>query len=386
MASSYFGQHADWIKHFQNWLITEGYKLPSGVDGVWGSETEAAYDSAVQAGKAVTLAIQQAQKATPSGTKPASTSTQSDAQFEDYIKQHYPGMIPLLNIPEIKQGLIQAAKEQWSPEKLQAWFLGTNYWKGHSQSQEAWLTLSPVERGQKRLDVATQMIGDLEALYGTQAFKQRIGTTDPAQFLAAHFSTIEKIASGVMAYASWQVEASLDARKFPGSQAYADEIQRQEDLATKLKRPQEIAEQLFQQAHGDYFVNLSKQDSVTWANNIIAGKSSFGEFNDYLRKQAATLYPFYKDSIGNGVLPKALFGPALNTLSTELETSPDAVIANSKLWGEITAQAAGTKGQFTAADWVTYARSLPEYKRTQGAATMTSDFADKLLREFGQVA
>ncbi len=319
-----------------------------------------------------------------SGGKPAPSSAAGDKSLEDYINQHYPGMAPLMSNPEIKAGLLQAAKEQWSPEKLQAWFYGTQYWKSHNQTQEKWPTLSTAEQITEIDSTLTKMSNDLLTLFGTQAFNKQWGSVDG--FKQRDRNIAYKIASGAMTYEDWLLGATVKARQTNGTQAFADEMQRQQQLAQQLKTPQEVAEQLFEKAHGDYFVNLSKQDAVTWANNIINGKSSYGEFDDYLRGQAATLYPFYKDSISNGVLPKALFGPALNTLSSELETSTEGVIANPKLWGEITAQAAGTKGQFTAADWVTYARSLPEWKKTQGAAQMAGDFSDKLLREFGAVA
>lgn len=389
--SSYYGQSADWVRHFQNWLISHGYKLPRyGADGQWGDETEAAYVAAGGPGSDADSAIKSAQTSTPTAkptTKPATSPGGPDGDLDKYINDHYPGLAPLFKIPEIHDLLIKAYHEKWTTEELTAQFYKTNYWKSHNQTSEAWITLSPEERATERRKVAAQMISELQTLYGTSAFTKRFGSANisPDDFVVKHFGAVDGVASGKTPYEVWQVEAQSEARRTPGTQALADDLQKQEDLARQVKRPQEVAEELFQKAHGDYFVNLSKQDAVHWANNIISGRSSFGEFDDYLRKQSSSLYPFYKDSINNGVLPKALFGPALNTLASELETSTDAVIANTKLWGEITAQAAGTKGQFTASDWITYARSLPEWKRTQGAATMVGDFEQRILQEFGAI-
>lgn len=382
MASSYYGQRADWVKKFQEWANSRGQKLDT--DGIWGKNTEAAYAALRNQDADAMIKGFQTGKAAPA----AKTTASVTADLDKYIQEHYPGMIPLLGIPEIKDGLLKAAKEHWSSEKLQAWFYGTKYWKTHTSQQEKWQTLSPAERGSERLRVAAQMLTQLQALYGTAAFAKRLGNANmrPEDFVNQHFDTVEAVASGKLPYEAWLVKAQTEARHYPGTQAQVDELQRQEDLAVRAKRPQEVAEQIWQQAHGDYFINISKTDALAWANSILGGKSSFGELQDFFRKQATDMYPFYKDSINNGVLPKALFGPALGTLSQELESSPEAIIANPKIWGEITSQAAGSKGPFTASDWVTYARNLPEWKGTHNARTMTADLQEKLLKNFGAIA
>jgi hypothetical protein len=227
------------------------------------------------------------------------------------------------------------------------------------------------------------MATEVEGLYGTSAFTKQFGSL--AKFEQGIHEQAARVASGGQTWEDWLLTWTMKARTTSGTQEFSDEQQRQLALAQQAKTPQEIAEKLFEQAHGDYFISLSKADALNWANNIMNGKSSYGEFDDYLRKQASTLYPFYKDSINNGVLPKTLFGPAMNSLSNELEMSPEQVQADPKMWGEITAQAAGSKAPFTASDWIQYARNLPQYKATQGAAQLTSDFASTILKEFGAI-
>jgi hypothetical protein len=304
--------------------------------------------------------------------------------LEGQIRRDFPGLAPFLDVPELKNLLVKAADQGWTADRFMAEVRGTKWWKTHTQSQQEWVTLAPAEQRKRGKDALAKMVAYEMDLYGTASFNKTYGSV--ANYEKRWWSQAIRLASGQVSFEMWQFDTLQKAKKTSGSQAFADEMQRQEELARQVKRPEEIAEQLWQQAHGDYFVNISKKDAKKWADNIIHGKSSFGEFDDFMRKTAATMYSGYADSINNGVLPKALFGPALSTLANELETSPDAVVANPKLWGEITAQAAGAKGAFTASDWIRYARALPEYQHTHGARELVANFEQEILQRFGAVA
>lgn len=302
---------------------------------------------------------------------------------------------PYIEVDELRPLIVAMAPVEWGGKGKGAdWFLsavqGTSWYQQRTETQQSWSTLTPAEKENRIRQTGANMYDWLQTNAGTDWVTKK--------GYAELYSRIEskgnnklrywawKVASGAMSYEEWQVNVSQSLLKDPTSKMAILDLQSREELARMAKRPEEIAEELWMKARGEYFVNFSKETAKQWANDIINGRSSFGEFNDFLRKQAATLYPAYAESINNGILPKALFGPALTTLAGELEVSEEQVLGDNKLWGEITAQAAGSKDPFTASDWVRYARSLPQWRRTRGAQDMAATFSDKLLKQFGAIA
>lgn len=308
--------------------------------------------------------------------------------FAPYIR-------PFIDVDELRPYIVQLAPstmggKDLSPEEFLSIVQGSQWFQNRTNLQQNWATLTGAEKENQIRQVAAKMFDWLQTNAGQEwvvkkgynALFARIGSKGDNKLRFWAY----KVASGAMSYEEWQVNVSQSLLKDPTSKMAILDLQSREELARMAKRPEEIAEELWMKARGEYFVNFSKETAKQWANDIINGRSSFGEFNDFLRKQAATLYPAYAESINNGILPKALFGPALTTLAGELEVSEEQVLGDNKLWGEITAQAAGSKDPFTASDWVRYARSLPQWRRTRGAQDMAATFSDKLLKQFGAIA
>lgn len=323
----------------------------------------------------------------PAPAEPEGGRTEN--RLKDVIREEFPGLAPFLDEPELGDLLTQAADEGWTSERFLAELRGTEWWEQHTQAQQEWATLSPAEQDQRVSETAVGIVEYAQQVFGREALQKYPGLRgfsradhDHTQMLA------RKVASGELTMAELQHSMTNMALKKPDTIAAVQDLERREQLARRKRRPEEIAEEFWQKARKDYFVNLDKDAAKDWANRIIQGEASFGAFNDFLREEASKLYSGYSESIENGILPKSLFAPAMNVLGRELEMSEDQIIATDKLWGQITQQASeAKKGEtFTARDWVQYARSLPEWKQTQGAHQMASDFAQNLLHKFGAVA
>lgn len=348
--------------------------------------------------EAVSPTRDRAGAATRAGGGRALSKAGSEAEIINRLKQDplwYGLLRPFFDIPELRKLLVARAPKAWggggwSQEKFEAALLGTKYYQKHNAAQNEWLVLPEGEKKARIRELVSEIYGYLQDNAGRDWMVKNGYNTMYTQAIKGGANKLyewaEKVASGKITIIELQTKLFNGLIKDPESDVYLDEMQKKEERARQKKRPEEIAEELWQQAHGDYFLNVSKESARDWANRIINGEASFGEFNDFLRKEASTLYSAYAESINNGVLPRALFGPAMGILSSELEMSEEQIVATPSLWGEITRQASVKDGQFSASDWVQYARQLPQWKTTRGANEMAANFSERLLRQFGAVA
>lgn len=331
-----------------------------------------------------------------STSKTTSTSNKQDELIDRLLRDPTFGPIirPFVKVAELRPLIANLAPvswggKGWTESKFLLAVQQTKWWTSKSDAQLQWKTLT---EGQKESEIrkqAAELAAWLQANGGQDWFVKK-GYADLARKVNQPGGILRywawQIASGQRSLAEWELTMTQGLMGDTTSELAIMQLQRREELARLAKRPEEMAEELWQQARGEYFLPLSKDSAKKWAQAIIDGKSSFGEFKDYMRKEASEMYPKWAESINNGVLPKALFGPALTILSGELEMSEEAIIADASLWGQLTANAAGQGGGFTASDWVRYARNSPRWKNTRGANIMAADFSERLLRTFGAIA
>lgn len=401
------GSRGDEVRELQQ-VLAEGGFYTGAIDGIFGPQTEAAVREFQQYHQITVDGIvgsetwgkfnefrQWGGKDPNRGDAPAPAEGEGEPAGADEnalkqtIREEFPGLAPFLDEPGLGDLLTQAADEGWTSERFLAELRGTDWWKKHTQQQQEWATLSPAERESRINETAVSIVEYAQQQYGRELIGKLPGLNGFSSPDHPHAKKLAReVASGQKTLAEIRYDIRTHALKFPQSIAGVEDLERREQLARRKRRPEEIAEEFWKKARKDYFVNIDKGAAKDWARRVIQGDASFGDFNEFLREEAARLYPNYSESIlDGGVLPKSLFAPVFNILGRELEMSEEQIIANDKLWGEITRQAAAAKKDetFTARDWVQYARNLPEWKQTQGAHQMASDFAQTLLQKFGAV-
>jgi peptidoglycan hydrolase-like protein with peptidoglycan-binding domain len=372
------GSRGEDVKRLQQQLKDAGFDVGP-VDGIFGPRTEAA----VNAFRARHGLPQNGLWDESAWSKLPGVGGGGGSDIEARIRQEFPGLAPFLDIPELRDLLTRGANEGWTSERFLAEVRGTDWWRGRGQVSQEWGTLSPQEQ-QLRIDEQSAKVFEyMRDQYGTQWMVAN-GYTDPKNNHIRHLAGL--VVSGQQTWEMIASEMLSDAMRHPGTIAQTNEMARQEELARKAKRPEEIAEELWRTARGEYFVNINKDLARDFANRILNGQSSVGEFKDYLRAEAKRMYAGHAEAIDNGILPRDLFSPALDILGRELEMSEEAILGNNKLWGQITAQAAQQKGQFTAADWVKYARSQTEWDRTMNANQMADEWGTRIEQMFGRTA
>lgn len=323
---------------------------------------------------------QQQQAPPPAGAAPAASGG-----LRDRVLAEFPFMAAFLDVPELAALIERGVKELWSPQTFQAQVQGTAWWRDTNQRQQTWLTKSPAQREAEIEEAASYAVAQWQQIYGSAWLAKHPEFADPKGGEARRYG--EMMASGQWTRQYFDVLTRTHAIADPEADEYVREQQRREELARARKRPEEIAEELWQQARGDYFVRISKEAAKEWATGIMNGTRSYAEYADYLRQTASQQFPFFKDSIENGVKPGVLFDPYLSIAAEEYGTSREAVIANDKLWGQLMvhASAKGTKTEMpSTADWLSYVRAQPEFERSMKGQKFGLSLAASFGRAMGE--
>lgn len=288
---------------------------------------------------------------------------------------------PLLDIgdAEVRGFVAHVLRTHMTLPAAQEAFKTTAYWKNTNEAQKQWDSLTQAEREARVRERSNWIMLQYEQWYGAEYIRQNGITADRWDIK----DWAAKIEDGRVSEFEFIFTERGNATRNPGTPAGIAYLEEQERLARLKKRPQEIAEELWQQARGDYFVTVSKEAATDWANRIITGQASYGEFNDFLRAEAKALYPKWATQIENGMKPQTLFSPVLDLAARELEMTPEAVIGDDRIWGQILRTASGELESPSASQWIKYIRSLPEWARTSGAQRQATELASSFGKIFG---
>lgn len=303
--------------------------------------------------------------------------------WQDAVRAKWPEWGFAINDPELGPLFKEANEKNWSWPELLARIVQSNFWKTRASEAIRWQGLSPGEQAQQIDNVYAQLEAQLRTLYGTQKFNQLFplnveGGRQNGRIRHEAYLAV----SGQKPFGIIQLEFANEARITPGTQSFVDEQIKQEELARRAKRPEEIAEELWQTARLKYWVPLSKDDAKRFANGIINGTFSMGEFMDNLRAQSKVLYPAFSERIDAGITPQTLFAPYMNAAADELEQSPETIVLNDKIFGTVLqGSATGTFPSLT--DFIAGIRRMPEWQRTKKAQDIGYDLGARFARAFG---
>lgn len=139
----------------------------------------------------------------------------------------------------------------------------------------------------------------------------------------------------------------------------------------------------------DYMVPMTDKQQWEWSRRIVGGASDMAGVEAQMQLIAAARFPHLTKQIQQGITPGQFFTPYRNAIAQVLEMSPDDIDLMSKEWGPVTSYADPRTGQarpmtFTEAE--RYARSRPEWSRTNAAWETTAPAIQTLLEIFGEVA
>lgn len=143
-------------------------------------------------------------------------------------------------------------------------------------------------------------------------------------------------------------------------------------IAQEASAPPAIAASAVREQAERHLLPMSDQDAERWSAEIAAGRATPETLAEWMRTQAAGLYPAHAEAISAGVEPAVLFSVWRSLASRELERD---VALNESVFLEGIAEAP------TVSDFRAYIRSLPEWEETEGAARLADGLTRRLIGE-----
>ena len=285
----------------------------------------------------------------------------SPEQIEQYVRENYPQAAGFLDVPEVRDVLIRAARESWTPTKLQAELQATSWWRTTAADARVYTALKntdPAEASamlQRKVDELEPEIRRLGIAVDAKVIAEQaiMAGWTPAQ--------IRENLSGYLAFTSSQVGLT------EGSEV---------DVS---------ADALFSMARNEYFVPIDRQAVERWAIDIYAGTRTEEQFRAYLAQMAGSRFG---SAIEQGMSPGDYMSPIRSIIADTLELQPADIDLLNPKYAEVLQYDPGEGGKtrpMTMAEALKWARSRPEYRYTTNANNEAASLAEELGLRFGMI-
>ena len=400
------------IRELQNVLLRAGFN-PGPIDGVLGDQTRAAYTRFLRANSydpqantqilsIIDLLAQQDPEAwqmvknggeqgtsaqattgvslgaaptggTPSTSAPTTTvntsaSTNnpppvaSDGSTEEAVRRQYPHLAYLLDNPEVKAVLLDAASKGWDDATLQGALWKTTWWQTTSNVTRLWDQKFNQDNATAlaEWDQKTAVIGNRAAQMGFQLNDQDT-----------------KWIAGRVLREGWSDE---QLNRFLGTLA------RQNGIG-----PGQVTEQaaMFKQLAKNYMTNLTDKQAMEYAIRVSEGTLSREGVESLLRNEAKGRFYWLAPQIDAGFSPMDLFGSMRKTVADTLEMDAEQIDMSDPQWSALTSPIIGEDGKVRSMNFheaQRWARQRPEWRFTDNANRSAAETELFVLKAMGLVS
>ena len=282
------------------------------------------------------------------------------ADIESYVAEWYgPGMVGYLNsIPEVRDVLIQAARNKQPYNVTLAQIQGTGWYRGTDAKQRDFglLEANDPAEAQRRVKETGAAIHNTAQTLGLGFSAQQVasmawqvernGWSDP--------QTIDALLRGI----SWE---SLG----PG------------ELTANVDAVKDLA--------GDYLVQISDNTARAWSKRIASGEMTLAGVESALQHQAKSRFSWMGSQIDQGVTPLDYFRPVRDVVAGTLELPTEEINLMDPKWLSLVEvrEPDGTVRGATMHEAMMRARSRPEFVDTRQADEMTSGLSSLVARAMG---
>lgn len=290
-------------------------------------------------------------------------------QLDTMVRQMYGSDAWMLDIPEVKTVLEQAAQNLWDQATLESKIRQTNWWKTTSQSQQAFQSLRNTSPAELDFNAPGSQAQQVYTQIQQAAGKLAVGVDDAA---------IRDLTMKAMEF-RWndaQINRALAGliRFNPGAG--------QNNAGTAIQ-------QLMTSA-SDYFISMDPQTLQFWAQGVASGNQSVQSFNDFAKNMAMSKYQGAYDLLNKGLTMKQITDPYRQEAAKLMEVAPDQIdFQNNPMYGKILQYAdPNTKSQrmMTTSEMNTYLRGTSQWGSTQQARDQVGQQVKSLLTTFGTIA
>ena len=297
------------------------------------------------------------------GAPPGLPPNASPEQIEAYVRENYPQTAGFLDVPEVRDVLIRAARESWTPSKLQAEIQSTTWWRTTAADVRLYIALKNTDPAEAAV-ILQRKIDEIEPEIAQLGLEGNIDTRGVAELALMHGWTADQLREHFVHHLG----------------------ERQGQIGLKEGSTVDLtADELMRLARQDYFVPLNRQDVERWAIDIYAGKRSEEQFRNYVAQVAESRFG---NAVAQGISPGEYMAPIRNIIADTLEMNPADVDLLDTRWAEVLQHDPGDGKirPMTMAEALRYARARPEYKYTNNAMSEASALAEEIGVRFGSVA
>jgi hypothetical protein len=298
---------------------------------------------------------------TPAEYRFITAASLPQGDWADQVRKDYPDQAPYLAVPELANIIHLATAAKWSPEKMLSALQATDWWTKRSATQRAFYLQNMSDPGTAAASVQQQantilhsaqqlgvaMSGGQATILATQSL---MNGWDPMQL------TDQILRGNTQGY----THGTLGATK--------DQLAGQADK---------------------YTVPVSQHGLEQWTNNIISGRATQDSFNDYLIRQAKSLYrdPNLHKALDEGMTVKDYADPYIQSAAGLLGLNPNDIDLSQAKWNRALqfTDANGARRSMTLDEWNQNLRIDPIYgydHSTKGKAD-AAQLIDAIRQKWG---
>lgn len=283
----------------------------------------------------------------------------SDAELEAYVRDNYGFMGGFLNIPDVRTVLLNAARNQWDPGRIQGALYSTSWWRNTSAAQRTWAQLVSEDpaSAQETLRQQSAIVHDRAKAMGLSLSPGQVN--DMARMIAQNGWTTEQYVDALVSQINWNT--------VQGGQLTADR-----------DRVKAIA--------GQYLVDVSTETAQNYAARIAAGELTEDGVRSIMQAQAKARFSWMGDQIDQGVTVADYLAPVRDTIARELEMAPADINLMDSEWLSMV-ETRDEKGNLRAAtlnEAMLAARKKPQYAATRNAQETATSMMSQLGQIFGR--
>ncbi len=284
----------------------------------------------------------------------------SIADLEAYVRKTYGYMSGFLDIPEVRNVLLNGARLGWGSEELYGALSATNWWKTTSASARQWaqLTSEDPASAQAQAQQNAASISDIAKTHGLNLSGAQIGqlAIQAAQYGWSNDQTLDAILKNV----TWGQVA-------PGS------------MTADVDKVKAIA--------GQFLVPVADSTAQDWALRIARGELTEDGVKSILQTQAKARWSYMAPLIDQGVAPADFFAPIRDTIANTLEIGSNQIDMTSPQYLKMLEVRDPKTGELRAAtlnEAMLSARKDPRWAATKNAQDLTASMVSGLQKSFGQ--
>lgn len=295
---------------------------------------------------------------------PVDLSIASDDEVLEYIRQNYGYLAGLMDEPDVRNVVMQAAREGWDEARIQGALSQTPWWQTHSDTQrqlQAKQSTDPMSVEQelrRRIEEVTTMWIRTGGAENDQGFVLRL-----AQDSITFGWTEDQLRRAIVTH----VQAA-PGRRFG---------------------EYNIAEADLKQMAADYGVPVSPQVLDTWAAHVTSGTQNPDAFRTYVISMAKSMYqnPELHQALDAGISTRQYADPFVNIAAQDLAINPANVSLSDPKWNRMLQVNPDTGAPMTLYDWQKVIRNSPEYgfDNSPVAIQAAAELETQILKSFGRM-